>query len=776
VFIARVFTPGMVRRTLVALLVLAVVAMLLAIADRAERGVALFRWPIGPITVTAALAAVWAALAGTWAAARVLGRRIGRGTILLALAAVLSAYVLHQTERRTPVLGLLAAAFVAGALWILARHRRRAMTAGIVVVFAVGLVGAVGYVGTQLRSSDRETAGPVGLRLEYWRLSGGLVARHLLLGTGPDTFVVEMTNAVAPQRAESPHFFHGNLDLYAHNEWIQAAVELGVPAALVYAAMPLGLLVIGWRRLRGLAVVAQPPPAVKPDPAEGGWATVEAGPPAAEVSAMMLALCAAVAAIVVTECASITLRTPMMPAWYWTLLGLLAALCRGTSTGSAGVSPVDSRARRPGHLTAPWLLLASAGACFAITAIELSRSVAEARGVPGMNGRFAPRLYADKTISARYASAVIAEREALGGRRPADIDLALAQCAELYRIMPALHDIPARYAQTLLLTDRSCSSADTRVGRYGRAEEARSVLADALARVNPYDPATNTLYAQVRADDPIERLRCVQRALRGGALDTQVQNILIELSAQPAVTDWLARELRPARAVAGRQPSELPAADIAAPTVELLRINAFLNERAGKRDEAIADQRLAACCYQSLEKNQNRYRRAHEAEIDAFFTLARLLYEADPANYAAAYDAVVEAERYAVLSLPHDRLAEPHPEYGYVWGEVAPTEFPQRLFPLWRLSALLHLAVGLDQYLDARIFSCLPPDRWTPEELNRQLGALAAQAYADLSRIPPDKRPPHYALLADMARRHGPAPPTTSGSSPPRDSPSEPRP
>ncbi len=768
VLIARTFTPGMIRRTLLALLIAAACCMALAIADRAERELAHFRWPIGPITITAALAAVWAATAGAWAAARAGFRAFRVVHLVPTCVCLLGAFVMQQTGRRSPAIGLIAAALLTAAIFVWNRWRSRRVRTGIVTIGLLAVGAGVVFVTVQLRSPDREVSGPLALRLAYWQLSAGFIADDPVLGSGPDTFPVRMTNAVAPLRAESPHFYHGDFSQYAHNEWIQAAVELGVPAALVYIAMPIGVIVLavrrlGWhpdepvlktvdcfaaregncgtggtpvgapagRRRHSLAATAGTAVGTPPGPRQTPYA--ETG---VSDSAITLALIAGIIAILVNECASITLRTPMMPAWYWTLIGLLAALCRRPVTPDA--PPASARF---GRKTATLGLALLAAACLGVSTIELTRAVAQGRKQRRPDGRFASRIYADKTIPARYTAAVLASQDAFRSRPPRDIATVVALWRDLHDTIPALHDVPTAYAQALVLA--------------GRPDAARRVLEDALSeRLNPYSVAANTFYASEFTNDPVDKLRCVQRALRAGSLSSTLEDILDEVLAHPSAVEYLERELSQARVIAGGSIDEGNPL-----TAELLRISAFRHRRAGRLDEAVADQRLAAEYYRRIEQQQDRRRRAAEAETDAFLVLSQLIYDADRADYREAFDAVIEAERYAVLGIMHEHRANPQPEYGFVWGVEVPTEFPKRLYPLWRFSALLHIVVGADHYLDGRIYASLPPDQRTPAELDLQLARLARQAHADLSLVPQDQRPAHFDVLQQMARRYQRPPP-----------------
>lgn len=757
--IARAFSPRMVRQTVAALLALGLVAMLLAIADRADRGLLHFRWPIGPITATAALAAVWTALAATWASMLVIERKSQAsarrlpfwGTVLfLVLVAAAAVYVLQQTGRRAPGLGLAAGVLAGAAIVLRSRFRSRRLDAGFCVLAILAFGGAAVYCAGQLRSPTRVTSGPVSLRLALWRLSGELIAERPWLGGGPDTFVVEMTNKTAPYRAEAPQFFHGNVDPYAHNEWLQAAAELGLPAAAAYLALPLGLVFLAARRRTCCGGSCDSP----------------------EQRAVVVALTAGLVTIVALEFASITLRTPIMPVWYWTVLGLLAAALRTAPPEPQPVLQPVTAERAPGaqdaHVpceerdgavpraipakTVVWGLLAAA--CLGVSWHEVNNALvktdpaaAARRGAGGL------RLCADKTIGAWHRAARIALAKAEATSASGDIQSARAAWKHLYELMPAYLDVPADYAKSLLLA--------------GRTDEARTILRSSLKTgFDPYNVAANTLYAKLLIDDPVGRLRCVQRALRAGEFDESLRAVLLDALAHPDAAQALENDLPKARAVAR---GEADGDSIVDATVELLRVNAAWDMARGRPAEAIADQRLAAEFYERLEETNNRYRRTHAAETDAFLTLARWLYEQAAADYEAAYAAVLLAERYAVLGISHELVAHPEPDQGFVGGVVIPTELPPRLTPLWKLSALLHVVAGHDQdyALLARVMSSLPPEQRTQDGIRRELARVYAQAYEDLRRLPKDRRPPYFAHVSEMAEQLSPGATSSPVPSPP---------
>lgn len=709
ILIARSLNTDQVRRATLGLLIVALICLALSIAHRADHGLAHFTWPIGPITPTAAFAALWAGIAIMLAVTNLLRKQWNPLTITSLIIGAISLYVLQQTHRRAPAMGLIAGLILATAALLWLRHRSRRIGIAIAAISIAGILLAAGYIATQLRSTNTETSGALSLRFAYWKIAmADLVPKHLSLGAGPDSFVIQMTNAVAPLRAAAPHFYHGNINLYAHNEWIQSAVELGIPGALFYLALPLGVIALAWRRLT----------ARQDDSAR----------------AITLALIAGLATILVTESASITLRGPMMPVWYWTLLGLLAALNRDTLP-----SPRTSRIT----LSSPvrcFAFLSLGLCCLGLSTIDLAHSNADKDPFTPLEQRGRDRLYANKTIVARQQAAVFASTLANKTNDEKMAAEAVTRWQELYELIPAFRDTPARYAEALQNANRN--------------DDARRVLEQALDHLDPYALNSNTLYAQLRSDDPIIQLQCVRRALRNAELNNTLRSILEKLANNPAATDMLETKLPPARTAAAEK---TPPRETDSPA-EWLRIAAFLEHQSGHADLALADQHRAADYYAFLEQSNNRYRRGHKAETDGFFTLAQMRFEANIADYPAACEAIRSAERYAVLGIAHEHVAHPEPERGFIGGEVVPTEFPERLFPLWRFSALLHIMTGNEDLLVARILSFLPESKRTNEGVRSALATLYRGAYTALSQLPVEKRPAHYHALEEKVKQFAPDP------------------
>jgi len=697
VLIARNFDTTMVHRTLAGLLVLGGLCMMLALAHRADRGLAHFTWPIGPITISGALAAVWSAASGAYAITLLFRKAVWWRVAATLAVSALSAYVLIETGRRAAALGALVALAGVAAAYVWFRFPTRLMRLIAASVVLVTVATAATFVSRQASSAVRETSGPIRLRLAYWRNSGALIRERPLLGAGPNMFVARMTNALAPLRGESPHLYHGNIDPYAHNEWLQAIVELGLPAGLLYTALPIGVILIAMR-----SAAKSPRPLT---------------------ASLILALAAGLATIVVTELASITLRSPIMPVWYWTLAGLLAAVA-GQSSDHAARPAVALLPNRFGAVLPA--LVAVLG--FLVSGRDMVYAARE------LGGGYHPRLSVEMTITAKSKAATKALESAIAERSAEKTGRAIALWRELYTDLPGYSGVTAGYAESLLAG--------------GQTDEARRVLANSIEKgLDPYDAAANSLYAGLLTGDAVGQMRCVLRALRTAALNGGLQDILLRCAADPAVQRRLAAELPAARKVVRghgiAEPGDL--------SPELLRIAAFLNQTRGQTADALADQRGAAEYYARLEADSHPLRRASDAEWDAFYRLALMLHQADRTNYRQAYEAILKAERLAVLGIRHERVARPEPQIGFLIGEAMPVEFPSRLLALWRLSALLHLMNDDFSYPDIRCGFTLPQEKWTPSEINRAVARMARQAHQELSGLPPEQRPKRYGELPAMA-------------------------
>lgn len=708
VVIGRRFSIAMVRQTSIGLLAIGLAAMILSLWHRSDRGLAHVTWPIGPITISAALAAVWTSAAGGWAAALAIRKAPWSAVIGSFVPALLGLYLLDQTGRRAPLLGLTVGWAALGWMVLWSWHRKRPARMGLVcAAFAAAAILLI-YVRAQATSPIREKSGPIAARLGYWKASSAFLKAHPGLGIGPGRTAVDLTNALTADRAESPWIFEGNIDPFVHNEWLQATAELGVPGGLAYAALPLGLVWIGLRR----------------------HGRRDAEPGSRDLAWMLIA---GLLTLVLTEFSSITLRGPIMPIWYWTGLGLLAALCRDAETSAS----VPIRSIRAGALRLGLSLGTILGlwVCFQ----EVAGQMAERKRDVGADGRMPPRLFPEKTLNDRWLAAVVVGRRAQAAGTIASDPLAIKLWRNLYELWPGYEGVPEGYADILNLA--------------GQREKALRVARETvLGGHNPYSLEGNVLLAEDGADRP---LRCVQRALRAHAMDPALGRIIVNwmkgagrdpvAAGKKEFADELARLSR----VKSGDTDDFPRRGEI--SLEALRVLAFICYQSNDKREAIAYQQAAADWYRRLEAEVHRYRRAGDAEMDAFHQLAVMMIANSPPDIAGAFSAIREAERYAVLGIAHEKLAHPSPELGFVGGEVVPTEYPARLRPMWRLSAFLHLAAGSWQDIDMRILASLPPEKWTANDLNATKKELALAALKALEGLPQNHRPRYYDALAKMA-------------------------
>jgi len=375
-----------------------------------------------------------------------------------------------------------------------------------------------------------------------------------------------------------------------------------------------------------------------------------------------------------------------------------------------------------------------------VAVVDLEHSRAACEHVVHPNSKNLVRLWSEETLGAWRENALQALETAIQQPRPDELAVAESLSREVYSWWPGVSDSSAAYADVLLRLDKK--------------QEAAKVLEEALSpRWNPFNRVANILYSERIAGDPVERLTCIRRAIHAAAFDDVLKAVALSAMQLPAAQQAVEQELSQARRIAAGEPDE-SAKDA---TVELLRINAAANAQAGNLQEAIADQRLAAEFYRRLERANHRYRRRAGVEAETFQTLAQMLYSANHADYPAAYEAVVAAERYAVLGIKHETLADPRPEDGFVGGEVVPTEYPESLQPMWRLSALLHILVGREQQLMPRVFASVPRSQWNDAGVRRELARVYGQAAADMTALPAEQRPKQYPRILEMAGQMKPA-------------------
>lgn len=179
-----------------------------------------------------------------------LDHRFGRAVrAAAAVGAVLVGVALAGAGTRSAWVGLAAAVAVGG--WCrrgaLSGHGRSALVAGLVAVAALGVVAVVTPVGERLTSAfDADAPGGRG-RVDEWRVAARVVARHPVLGVGPEGYRTAFAEGAdaAYERA------HGRDPLpdRAHSVVLDLALAGGVGALAAWLAV-LGL--VGCSLLRAL--------------------------------------------------------------------------------------------------------------------------------------------------------------------------------------------------------------------------------------------------------------------------------------------------------------------------------------------------------------------------------------------------------------------------------------------------------------------------------------------------------------------------------------------
>ncbi|HKQ49150.1 MAG TPA: O-antigen ligase family protein [Phycisphaerae bacterium] len=755
--LGRVGSVSQVKGALAAASIVAIVAAGLSLAHRQALGERFFQLPVGPITLTASLGALWTAMGSVWLVGAVTTkyREIStptpthrrsskdpheiRGTESTPFPAILwgtvvsitALFLLLAANRRGAWMGLLAAWAAVSGMVLWERCRTRTQRAILIVAALVALVGAAWYVRGQARSSEVAASLPLRVRSIYWQTMLKMIPDAPVWGAGPDRFVIKATTAQALQRAEEPKILHGTVDFDGHNEWLQAAFELGIPGALMYVALPIGAIVVGSRRWRQLEASAR---------------------------VMILALLAGLIEICVAEASSINLRSPILPGWYWTILGLTVALGRHAPFEAAstvrGSSQAASRA----------MGIIAAVAILALVAVDVRAAIHHAQGRAQLLkddaqaekelelavGRFgAGRWLSSRNylaaarsnqLRAHYETPVAASLPASDrndisvlGRR------AIEAWRELWQACPGYLDTGFRLAEAQMM--------------IGDLAAARATLEIFLRDIHPYDKQGNILFIQIGELDAAGKLECVRRALRADQWEEILLATATESLKSPMVASaWPARVEQALRDV-GR-PVETDWVDPLAP--ETLRVEAF--RRIGQGDLAGAErvQVAAAEAYDRIARKYAAVRRKWPAEVDAWYLAAQFLFLLDSSRYQEAFERVQRAEFYVIDSIPSSVVPNAAPSAELVGGRIMPMEMPDKLARFWRFSAMMHLIMKKDPgQINLRINWSLPADARTPERTYTEVGRLAVEIVKTYETRPEASRPPSYSELVGLARKMG---------------------
>lgn len=696
-------------------------------------------WPIGSVTATGFVSAVWAA----WFVPLGLGALVGlvRGRVrtrrdaifaLLRMLALVAAFVLLFTaSRQGAIIGVALGTVVALAVhWrtAAAGSWRRRTSIAIVVACAAGAVGW-SYMLATGRFVNR--VGSIRARLVMYDGMTRAIRERPLLGFGPDSYVADMTTRLASGRAQSPAIYHADIANAGHNEWLQAIMELGIPGGIAYLLIPLSALLIAARAYQRCID--------------------------RDSRIRIAGLIAALASLIIAETSSIMLRGQLGPPWYWTILGLLLAASRAAPLPIPQFAPPPARTRAlAGAAVAIGLLACLAGVVGAWTSREHARGLAamsnDTRLAAEHLRRARLRLDAVEWIRARWDLAAarsvwIADHRAAA--TPDDIRAAADAWGEVYEICPGMPESGARRAELLMM--------------LGDQQASQRVVRETVDRINPYSLYCNLRLARATTDLAAQ-LDYACHAIRNGQIEGDVDAFLREIKLRMDESpEWRARV---ARAYEDRSKPIEEWRDPLMP--EVLRIEAWRLASNGQLNDARDVANAAA--FATSRGAGTPGGRFPLAEVEAWTLNARLTYAADPRDYARALDCIDTAEERAINIVQHIARRPRTAPAELIGDRMVPTEFPANLRSMWTLSAMLHLAGGRTKFLGQRVFAALPPEERSPERIQRVIADLAAQLHNDFAAFPSEQRPPNYPTYIDWVRQYDPVrlrPATTNATTQP---------
>jgi O-antigen ligase len=330
-------------------------------------------FPVGnPITLGAALApAILICLGMLLAAGESLlkGQRVAgpRAAIAAAVALVPLLWCFVLADSRSAGLGL-AGGIIALALLRVGPRLRWAV---IGVALTVGLAAGLWLMQYSRLDAAMGRSATIRFRLYAWRYAAELWDKDWLTavaGNGAGQYPRLAGQYSLRDRRFDPNAFMGDMVEHAHNELFEVLSEIGLVGGVTFVAGLLGTLVAGGLLLRSRPRDAQ------------SW--------------LYTGLLAAVVAMMIDACFSPGLRLSVLPALFFTLMGMLWAACReaaaepATAIGKAAVARKDASGARaaPAMLPAVGVAgLALAAAYFAlqngwgVLNEEWGRQAAEAR-------------------------------------------------------------------------------------------------------------------------------------------------------------------------------------------------------------------------------------------------------------------------------------------------------------------------------------------------------------------------------------------------------------
>lgn len=239
--------------------------------------------------------------------------------ILLAGMLLITAGTLLLTQSRG---ALLSAAVGAGVLAWLWWPKLRPLVIGAGVVVAVLTV--VLLADRSVTAGDPPIGSPLdnfGVRVNAWRSALHGIADYPLTGVGLDAF-----NELMPIRYPAP-MIPDSYDIgHAHNQFLQAALDLGLPGLAAYLAL---WCVAAWMALRILRLPASP----------GKSSDGATGLNYKCVQALAAGIAAALAASFMHGMADVVVLVSKPGVLFWAMLALLAASARLIGRTDGGLTP-----------------------------------------------------------------------------------------------------------------------------------------------------------------------------------------------------------------------------------------------------------------------------------------------------------------------------------------------------------------------------------------------------------------------------------------------------
>lgn len=665
--------------------------------------------PIGPVTLTAGLAALWSAVALAYLPGCIAERGVQAGrkawsVFVCVMVLLASFWLLTASNRRGAWLGSAVAVVFLVCVWLWPRVPRRVQRIGTVLAL-LGFVGACGAVLVRSRTPDLRMAVSYGVRMLYVGKSTEMLATKPMLGYGPDMFVCRMTEELSPLRSHRPRVLQGLIDETAHNEWVQATFELGLLGGLMYACMPLGAIAAALRMRNSNAGSGRE----------------------------RLALATGLVAVVAMEATSINLRYNTLPVWYWTIIGLL-------------LSHGERRTCEPRTVGARVGAIALAFAIFGIGLSDARNSNAHARARVAManapervSAIFAdagPRMGAVKWMQCEYdrGLALMNSASVATEKRGDAVRDAVRVFERIHRDWPAHPDPVAQLARCHLFA--------------GDAESARRVLSEYIEKRNPFEPQCNLLLAETPGTTAVQQRDCFVRALREADCDENLLRLLDRVEAAGGFAgDWILRVLAADNMLTNRDTSTW--ADSLEP--ETLRAESIRLSRAGRWKEAAQSAKLAAMAYETMYRSRSTFSRTAPAIADAQWKCAEFLFLASPAQTEEPVRMIREAEKSLIRGI--DDVYGPQGDSDVDWmaGPGLPEDVPDRFRAMFAMSAVIHIAAGKAENLDARVAYCIPPEQRNSGTIRTQRSMCAREVIRIFQNVPVESRPESLKKAAQWA-------------------------